>query len=186
MLLKLIPSLLVALILGLVYALIHHANSLFFKFFEFSSHISFIYVPAFLRLANVLVLGWFWGAIGTMVGGIFLIAAYNEVFVDAFPNVLVSSLGASSALGLFLLSHNRKFNLNLMRDWFNLTLLCAFCNATLHHVYWIAFEPYQLQQSIQVAWMIAGDVIGTIVGVIFFRLVITRVSLPDSDKYYDK
>ena len=168
-----LPSLIAAAVAGLVYALTHLLNLWVFQYFEFSAHISFVYIPAFLRLANVLVLGWFWGAIGTLLGGVLLIVKNGNVFHEVFANVLISSLGGSAALGLFFLTQRRPVNIFLMQDWIALTLYCAIANVTLHHAYWSIFERYQLQDPIQILWMACGDIVGTILGAVTFKVLAT-------------
>jgi len=63
---------LLVIIFSVIYPLVHIANGWIFSFVEISPHISLIYLPAFLRLANVLILGRRHGSLATLLGGLLL------------------------------------------------------------------------------------------------------------------
>lgn len=156
-------------IAGVLYAIAHLSNAWLFQLLESTPHISLIYVPAFLRLANVLVLGYVWGTLGTMLGGIFLIFFSDTPFAEYFPNILVSSLSGLCAFVLFSISFGRSINTKQWSDWLILTIICAFSNTLLHHVLWLAFYPDQLKEASQFIKMVLGDMAGTLVGAYTFR-----------------
>ena len=171
---NMISILAATLIAGILYAVVHLSNAWVFQLFEFTPHISLIYVPAFLRLANVLVLGYVWGTLGTMLGGIFLIFFSDTPFTEYFLNIFVSSLSGLCAFVLFTISFGRSINIKQGSDWFMLTIICAFSNTFLHHVLWLAFYPDQLKEASQFIKMILGDMAGTLVGAYLFRFFVIR------------
>ena len=87
-------SLLFSLLLGLVFAAVHLFNSWAFSALEFSSFISLVYLPGFLRLANVLVMGPLWGSLATAFGHLMLLLVELRPVDLALVNLLASVLGA--------------------------------------------------------------------------------------------
>jgi hypothetical protein len=59
---------------GILFCASHLLNAWLFQAVAISDHISLIYLPAFFRLFNVLVLGLLWGTLGTAIGGVLLLA----------------------------------------------------------------------------------------------------------------
>lgn len=153
-----------ALIAGLVFAATHEANDWIFKQITLTDHIAFLYMPAFLRLANVLVFGWRWGTVATFTGGLFLITINSWPVAEALPNNLISSVGGAIALGLFTLTTGRDVDIRKMSDWLQLTMYCTLANTSLHHLYWFVNEPKQIVSVDQVSIMLVGDVLGTVLG----------------------
>ena len=56
---------------ALSYPLIHVANGWIFSSLEITPNVGLIYLPAFIRMLNVLVLGKVKGTLATALGGIF-------------------------------------------------------------------------------------------------------------------
>ena len=84
-----------------LFPVVHIANGWLFKFAEITPHISLIYLPAFLRLANVLVLGPRNGTLATLLGGVLL----GHWGVAAFPWVLAALLLGSLTIALQARTH---------------------------------------------------------------------------------
>lgn len=72
--------------LGLLFPVVHSANGWLFSFIELTPNVSWIYLPAFLRLLNVLVLGKLKGTLATLLGGMVLLGVDkqdNTLLLDA-------------------------------------------------------------------------------------------------------
>ncbi len=170
-----IPGVVVAVVLaGIIYAAAHLINGWVFQLTEFSPHISLIYIPAFLRLANVLVLGNLWGTLATMLGGFLLVFFYDTPLLEYGPNILVSSLSGLCAFVLFSISFGRPVDIKRGTDWIILTIICALANTLLHHLLWLAFYPEQLKEASQVMRMAVGDMAGTLIGAYTLRFLAIR------------
>ena len=86
---------------ALLFALVHVASVNFLAFAEISPHVSLIYLPAFFRLLNVLLLGKFRGTLATALGGILLMQGLDGINLIGFMNVACSVSGPLLALWLF-------------------------------------------------------------------------------------
>lgn len=152
------------LILGVLYPLTHILNGKLFAFAEITPHIGLIYLPAFLRLLNVLILKPRDGTLATLLGGVLLMQVFDNSTLVELLNIACSTGGPLIALYLFKLYFKREVNLTSPQDLAALTFLYAPANALLHHVMWSQLDPSQLQAPLQVLWMILGDITGTLLG----------------------
>ncbi len=147
----------------------HLVNSWLLRQLEFSSHISLIYLPGFLRLANVLVLGLFWGTAATAIGGVMLMAWTAESWGIGLSNVAVSASGAALSIMTLQVLLKRRLSLRKLSDLLRLALLYALLNALCHHVLWSLIDPSQLIDRQQVLYMAIGDFNGAIIGAFALR-----------------
>jgi hypothetical protein len=155
---------LLVIIFSVIFPLAHIANGWVFSFAEISPHISLIYLPAFLRLANVLILGRLHGSLATLIGGLLLMWYSNEASLSAWLNSVCSAGGPLLALFLFKLHVRREVELTSLKDLTVLTLLYAMSNAVLHHVMWSIVDRSNLVEPSQMVWMILGDIFGALLG----------------------
>jgi len=165
-------NLLLIVLFAILFPVIHVANSWIFKFAEITPHIGLIYLPAFLRLANVLILGPVNGTLATLLGGVFLIEYFGDATGVALLNNLCSAGGPLVALTLFRLNYKRDVELTSLKDLAWLTLLYAFSNAALHHAVWSVMAPAKLVAPSQILWMILGDISGTLLGAYLMKWTI--------------
>ena len=163
-----------------VYPLIHMGNGFLFRELEISSHVSLVYMPAFLRLFHVLVLGPIKGSLATILGGFLLMNQIGEASHLVIMNNLCSAAGPLMALALFNLHFKRPVGLSSLKDLFVLTLLYCLANALVHHVMWSIFDTSQLKTPFQFWTMVAGDLFGCLIGVGLMKLAIDRFGLPNS------
>jgi integral membrane sensor domain MASE1 len=169
-----------AVLAGALYCAVHLLNGLFMKSLEISDHINFLYLPSFLRLINVLVLGLVWGTLGTAFGGILLMYFWvNDSFIMALCNTVVSASGAALAVLAMRILQQRHLSLTKLSDLLQLALLYALLNALLHHLLWTTFDPAQIVSPNQVAYMVIGDLNGAILGALALRWLATRTRLID-------
>ena len=172
---KAIPmNLLLILVLALVFPLVHVFNGWFFRFFEITPHIALVYLPAFFRLANVLILGRWSGSLATFLGGLLLMLYLGSDFFAATVNSLCSAGGPLVALYFFQWHWGREVRLTSLKDLTWLTLIYAIANSVLHHAVWSVVDPTQLQKPDQVVWMVLGDIIGALIGAYLLRWSVLR------------
>lgn len=156
--------------LAVIYPLVHIFNGIAFKFAEITPHIGLIYLPAFLRLFNVLILKPRDGTLATLFGGLLLMGYFNDSTVVGLLNLVCSAGGPLVALYLFKFHYKREFDLTSLRDLTVLTLIYAPANALLHHLMWSQVDPSQLAAPAQVLWMTLGDILGALVGAYMLKM----------------
>lgn len=153
---------------AVLFPLVHVFNDWAFDAFEFSHHISLIYLPAFLRLANVLVLGQAWGTLTTAFGGVLLAIWNNNVTWVEGMNVLASATSGWLSVWLFQIIKERPVRLLEMKDLLQLVMLYALMNALLNHVAWTLVEQDALITVHQLPMMVIGDFLGAMLGALLF------------------
>jgi hypothetical protein len=146
---------------------------------EVTNHISFLYLPSFLRLINVLVLGMVWGTAGTAVGGVFLFFWMQDGLVLSLLNTTVSAGSAALTVWCMQVLQQRKLSLTRLSDLLQLALFNALLNALLHHLVWVVLDPHQLVSPNQLAYMMIGDLNGAIVGALALRWLATHTRIID-------
>jgi hypothetical protein len=160
-----------------LFALTHLANSWLFDHISVSNHINWIYLPAFLRVAYVLILGPFWGFTAIFVGSGLLGANFEENLLQASLNAGASAVSPVFALGLFKLLKERQLRIAQPSDLVQMCLLYALLNAVVHHFIWAYQQPEQLLSVSQLPIMIVGDLVGALLGAFLFTLLMRRSGL---------
>ena len=155
-----------------LFALTHLANAWLFDQLSLSAHISWIYLPAFLRVAYVLIFGPVWGFGAIFLGSLLLGFRPDETLFQAFLNAVASALGPVLALGLFRLLKERPLQLVRLSDLIQMSLLYALLNAVVHHFCWAYQQPNQLMSVSQLPIMMVGDLLGALLGAYVFTLFI--------------
>jgi hypothetical protein len=166
-----------ALLAGVIYGAVHVFNGWVFQSIEFTEHISFFYLPSFLRLFNVLVLGLVWGTFGTAFGCVLLSLYVTDNLLMSMCNALVSSSSAAFAVWILSILQQRQLSITRLSDLFQLALLCSLLNALLHHAMWSVLDPAQLISPNQLAFMAIGDINGAIAGALLLRWLASRARL---------
>jgi len=151
----------------------HLGNAWLFQYFSFSNHISWIYLPAFLRVMYVLVLGPGWGFVAIFLGGLSLVGNLDEHLIQGLLNAACSALSPVLAVGLFRLLKERSLVLSRLRDLIELSFLYALLNAVIHHLNWAVQQPDQLLSAMQLPIMVAGDLIGAVLGAFLFTQIVS-------------
>ena len=155
----------------------HLFNGWVFQHLELSLHISWIYLPAFLRVAYVLVLGPGWGFVTIFIGSMLLGGTYDENLLQSAVNACASAIGPVLALWLFKLLKERPLRLSRLNDLVQMCLLYAMLNALTHHMAWTYLQPNQLMAVSQLPIMVTGDLVGALLGAWIFTLVMRRLGL---------
>jgi hypothetical protein len=163
---------------ALLFTAVHFATLKLFGFAAITSHVGLIYLPAFLRLLNVLVLGKFRGTLATALGGIFLMQSLDGVTPIGFMNVACSVSGPLLALWLFERIHARAVSLTSLKEIALVTVVYCVANAGVHHLVWSVFDPRELGRPDQVLWMMLGDLNGALIGAYALKWAASRFRVP--------
>ena len=164
---------------GTLFFTLHILNSWLLHAIEISDHISLVYLPAFLRLMNVLVLGMLWGTLGTAVGGALLFFWMQDSLLMSIFNTIVSAGGAALSVWLMQILQGRPLSLSRLPDLLKLSLFYALLNALLHHLLWSFLDPTQLVAPNQLFYMVVGDINGALVGALGLRWLARNTKLVD-------
>jgi hypothetical protein len=160
-----------------LFAATHLVNAWLFDHISVSNHINWIYLPAFLRVAYVLILGPVWGFTAIFVGSSLLGASFNENQLQASLNAGASAIGPVLALVLFRLLKERSLRIAQPSDLMQMCLLYALINAVVHHFCWAYQQPEQLLSVSQLPIMVIGDLAGALLGAFLFTLLMRRSGL---------
>jgi len=155
---------LLILALAVLFPATHILSGWLFDFASINEHISLIYMPAFLRLFNLLILGPLFGTLSTLLGGILLMQQFNEPVGLALLNIACSSAGPLIALLGLRIYWNRQVNLTSLQDLATLTLIYCVFNSLIHNVTWVLMGQAQAFELDQVFWMFLGDLNGALLG----------------------
>lgn len=162
---------------GLLFCAVHLLNSWLLSYFEYSSHISLIYLPSFLRLANVLVLGLWWGSVATALGGFMLIGWFDDAWPVALANTGISASVAALAVVLMQVLLRRRLSVSKLSDLVRVAALFALLNALSHHLMWSVLDPQQLIAWPQLLYMAVGDLNGALIGALALRWLALHTTL---------
>jgi hypothetical protein len=163
---------------GVAFCASHLLNAWLFQAIAISDHISLIYLPAFFRLFNVLVLGLLWGTLGTAIGGILLLAWSQDatLWISLF-NMCVSAGVAAISVVLLQMLLRRRLSITRLGDLLKLSVLYALMNAVMHHLLWTVVDPSQLLYPSQVFEMMLGDLFGAMLGAWLLRVIARSTGL---------
>jgi hypothetical protein len=163
---------------GVAFCASHLLNDWLFQAIAISDHISLIYLPAFFRLFNVLVLGLMWGTLGTAIGGVLLLAWTHDATLSiSLLNMCVSAGVAAISVVLLQMLLRRRLSITRLNDLLLLSVLYALMNALMHHVLWTLVDPSQLLYPRQVFEMMLGDLGGAVLGAWLLRLLSRNTAL---------
>jgi hypothetical protein len=160
---------LLTIILAVLFTALHILNNWLFEFANLTSHVSLIYLPAFLRLFNILVMGPFYGTLATFVGGVILLFWFNEPLSLGLMNIAASCAGPLIAMMGFRIYFKRRIQLTSLKDLAIVTVVYAICNSILHHAIWSFFGNEQLIETNSSIWMFVGDLNGALLGAYLFK-----------------
>jgi len=163
---------LLILALAALYPAVHILNGWLFDFATINHHISLIYLPAFLRLFNLLVLGPIYGTLTTVLGGLLLMGKFDESLDLALFNVACSSTGPLLSLLGFRLYFKRRIALTSLSDLTALTLTYCVCNSVIHHLAWQTLGATPQFDAKEAAWMFIGDLNGALLGAYLMKAMI--------------
>ncbi len=155
----------------LLFPALHVVNEKLFFFAVFNSQISWIYLPAFSRLFNVLIFGALPGSAITFLGGLLLFPFVGEHSWLFVANDACSALGPLIALGIFRILNDGPVSLRNLKHLTYLTLIYTLSNSLIHHLAWTFFDENLLVNGLQFFEMLVGDLVGTFVGVLLLKII---------------
>jgi len=158
--------------LAVLFPATHILNGWLFDFATINDHISLIYLSAFLRLFNLLILGPLFGTLSTILGGLLLMTQFNEPIELELLNVACSSAGPLIALIGFKIYWKRQVELTSLQDLATLILLYCVCNSIIHHVAWVLVGQSQAFELTEVFWMFLGDLNGALLGAYLMKAIL--------------
>jgi hypothetical protein len=156
--------LLLILALAVLYPAVHILNGWLFDFATINDHISLVYLPAFLRLFNLLVLGPIYGTLTTMLGGLLLLAKFDEPLMLGLFNIMSSCAGPLFAMLSFRYYFKRRVQLTSLTDLSILTLVYCISNSLIHHITWLLLDGTKVFDVQQAMSMFVGDLLGALLG----------------------
>ena len=163
---------------SLVYMSTHLANLWVFEFWEVTPNISWVYLPSFLRLANLLILGPIWGTFATALGGAELIFLSEQGFNGlAWLNVLASCSSAVAAYGLLRLITHRPVELTQLKELLLLAGVYTLINPSLHFILWHLVQAYTDTSLKDFVAMAVGDLAGAVLGSMLFVWVVRHTGV---------
>jgi len=163
---------------SLLYMSAHLANLWVFEFWEVTPNISWVYLPSFLRLANLLILGPLWGTCATALGGAELIFLSNQGFNGlAWINVLASCSSAVAAYGLLLVMKQRPIVLTQFKELLMLAGVYTLINPSLHFILWHLIQAYSDTSMQDFVAMAVGDLAGAVLGSMLFVWVVRHTGV---------
>jgi hypothetical protein len=172
------PFFVASCVAGILFCASHLLNAWLFQAIAISDHISLVYLPAFFRVFNVLVLGLLWGTLGTAIGGILLLAWSTDATLwISLLNMCVSAGVAAISLILLQILLRRRLSITRLIDLLMLSLLYALINALMHHLLWSLADPSQLLYPNQLFEMALGDFNGAVIGAWLLRLLARNTAL---------
>jgi len=158
--------------LAVLFPATHILSGWLFDFATLNDHISLIYLPAFLRLFNLLILGPLFGTLSTVLGCLLLLQQFNEPIELELLNVACSSAGPLIALIGFKIYWNRQVNLTSLQDLAALTLIYCVSNSVIHHVAWVLMGQSETFALTDVFWMFLGDLNGALLGAYLMKAIL--------------
>jgi hypothetical protein len=158
--------------LAVLYPATHILNGWLFDFATITDNVSLIYLPAFLRLFNLLVLGPAFGTISTLLGGLLLLSQFDEPLGVSLLNIACSSAGPLFALLCFKIYMKRQPEITSLRDLGGLTLVYCVSNSVIHHVTWVLIEKSEAFELTTVFWMFLGDLNGALLGAYLMKAIL--------------
>ena len=161
-----------------IYALLRLFDVWLFQPFEISSHVNWIYLPAFLQVFYVLVLGRLNGFIAIFLGGLIVGNALHEPNFIWVANNVCAALAPVCAYSLLTRWLRRPVDLTSLRELLQLTLFNGLFSTLLHHLFWTFFDPQQWHDPTQLMVMAAGHLVGCLIVVGLMKAVIDRFGLP--------
>ena len=139
--------------------------------------ISLMFLPAFVRVAAVLVAG-LAGLLGIFVGSLFVCLFVVE---DPLSLSLAHSLASAGGIGLAYWLTRYALRVNALPFTLSVLLtLTAFYstfNALVHGLVWGLLLPDRLVTVSQLAMMIVGDFSGVVIGFVIVRILIRAFNL---------
>lgn len=163
---------------AIAFPLMHLLNGWLFGFAEITPNIGLIYLPAFIRLFNVLVLGAVKGTLATYAGGLLLMLMIGGAgSLVELMSIACSAGGPLVAILVFQTIKGRSAQIGSLPDVAVVALIYCAANAVLHHLMWSVFNPSQLASPLNMLWMALGDFNGALLGAYGLKWLAGRLQI---------
>ena len=158
-------------------------NAIFFESIGFSHHISWIFLPAAIRMISVMLLDWT-GAAGLFVGALITNAPLVEQNLsEAIALSGLSALGP--VLAFTFCTRWLRISANLsglgLRQLILFGLVGALCNVIPHNIYFYMADR-MCSPLDSVVPMFVGDLIGTVI-VLYVCALVLKYAFPQKKKF---
>ena len=163
---------------AVLWVMLFKLNGWLFSSFEFAEHVNWIFLPAAVRVAAVLMFR-MQGAIGLFVGA--LITANPELSGSLSASIFAAGLSALAPLtAVYLASRKLKIPVDLQGLNFGQLAAMSFAGASLSalaHTAFFSFQDSEIERMAGFFPMFAGDLLGTLIVVyaVYFAL---RIRFP--------
>lgn len=175
-------SLLIIGSVAIVWIALFQLNSLFFASIGVSQYISWIFLPAAIRMLSVMLFEWV-GAIGLFIGAV---VTSDPLLSDNLTNsILLASLSAlGPVVAVTLCTRWLRIPANLAglspRQLSLFALIGAVCNVIPHNLYFYFSD--RMQNPLDgILPMFIGDLLGTII-ILYFSALVLRFCFPGRTK----
>lgn len=168
-------GLLWALSFAVVYALVFQLNRVFDPLFSvIEAKVSLIFLPAFIRVAAVLVAGAA-GALGLFLGSLMLGVIQGLPIASGLGQAFFTALAPCLALLVIRYAMAGRPLAITLSLFLLLALFASIFNSMLHHVFW-DFYPFAEPVTLTTFWqMLVGDLLGALLGFGAFALVVRLI-----------
>lgn len=162
-----------ALAFALLFMLTFEANRLLDDWVSFvDSRVSYVFLPAFVRVAAVLVAG-LAGALGVFLGSCLIGLLYEQPLGLAVGHAFISALAPCLALYLLRMAVQRSQNSFDLLTLLVLALFTSLISAITHGLFWAFFDADIFQPGVDlVGVMIVGDFLGVLLGFFLLRALL--------------
>jgi hypothetical protein len=168
---------------AVIWVVLFKLNAVFFESIGFSHHISWIFLPAAIRMISVMLLDWI-GAAGLFAGALIT----NAPLLDQNLSEAIA-LSALSALGPVLAfnfcTRWLRISANLaglgLRQLTLFGLVGALCNVIPHNIYFYLLDRSRSPMD-GVIPMFVGDLIGTVI-VLYVCALVLKYAFPQQEKF---
>ena len=157
-------------------------NAIFFESIGVSQYISWIFLPAAIRMISVMLFDWI-GAAGLFVGAVITSdPVFNHNFSDAIALAGMSALGPVLAVTFCTrwLRMPENFSGLSPRQLTLFGLVGALCNVIPHNIYFYVTDRVQSPLA-GVIPMFVGDLLGTVI-VLYVSALVLKYVFPERQK----
>jgi hypothetical protein len=168
---------------ALIWVGLFKLNAFFFDSIGFSHHISWIFLPAAIRMISVMLLDWI-GAAGLFAGALITNAPWlDQNLSESIALAGLSSLGPVLAVTFCTRWLRMKGNLSGLglRQLTLFGVVGALCNVVPHNIYFYMADRMQSPLD-GVIPMFVGDLIGTVI-VLYVCALFLKYIFPQQEKF---
>ena len=162
---------------AVLYTLVFQLNRLLDPIFSvIDERVSMVFLPAFIRVAAILVAGAS-GALGLFLGALALGFMQDLAVLQNLSQAFFTAIAPCLAVLLLRFAMAGRPLAITLSLFLLVALLASMFNAVLHHVFWDFYSLTEPVTLITFWQMLAGDLAGALLGFGFFALVVRALAL---------